>query len=306
MGAVAVDDLLYVPAYPPADGKVRVHRRERHCGGLTATALVAASRLGVRCSYATTLGDDELSRFVLDRLRVEQVDIRWIRQDDGAQPMHSIVVAAEQQHTRAVFYDREGFPGADPEWPPEAVLRSARVLFVDHVGVPGMVRAARIARAEGIPIVADLEDDGDAMFAELLALVDHPIISKDFARQLTGEGDPAAAARALWRPDRQVVVVTDGDRGCWYVGAGEPDKPEHQPAFAVDEVDTTGCGDVFHGAYAAGLVQGMDLGSRIRLAAATAALKATQRGGQAGIPTRPAVEAFLSSHGSLGKSERDG
>ena len=58
-------------------------------------------------------------------------------------------------------------------------------------------------------------------------------------------------------------------------------------------------------AYAAGLVQGMDLGSRIRLAAATAALKATQRGGQAGIPTRPAAEAFLLSHGSLGTSERD-
>src|SRR4026207_1746065 len=46
LGCTAVDELLFVDAYPPADGKMRVQRRERHCGGLTATALVAASRLG--------------------------------------------------------------------------------------------------------------------------------------------------------------------------------------------------------------------------------------------------------------------
>ena len=61
----------------------------------------------------------------------------------------------------------------------------------------------------------------------------------------------------------------------------------------VTVVDTTGCGDVFHGAYAAGLAQGLDLADAIRLASAAAALKATQRGGQAGIPTRAAVDSFL-------------
>ena len=64
----------------------------------------------------------------------------------------------------------------------------------------------------------------------------------------------------------------------------------------VDVVDTTGCGDVFHGAYAAGLAQGLDLRDRIRLATAAEALKATRRGGQAGIPTRAAVNQFLEEH----------
>jgi sulfofructose kinase len=59
-------------------------------------------------------------------------------------------------------------------------------------------------------------------------------------------------------------------------------------------VDTTGCGDVFHGAYAAGLAQGLGLDERLRLAAATAAIKATQKGGQTGIPSRAVVEQFLS------------
>jgi sugar/nucleoside kinase (ribokinase family) len=58
-------------------------------------------------------------------------------------------------------------------------------------------------------------------------------------------------------------------------------------------VDTTGCGDVFHGAYAAALAQGMELRERVRLASAAAALKATQPGGQRDIPNLRAVRRFL-------------
>ena len=81
---------------------------------------------------------------------------------------------------------------------------------------------------------------------------------------------------------------------CWYAAAGVP--VEHVPALKVDVVDTTGCGDVFHGAYAAGLAAGLPLAERVRLASAAAALKATRAGGQAGIPTRRTVEAFLRTH----------
>jgi sugar/nucleoside kinase (ribokinase family) len=93
------------------------------------------------------------------------------------------------------------------------------------------------------------------------------------------------------------VIVTCGSEGCWYVSPVAPTSAVHQAAFAVPVVDTTGCGDVFHGAYSAALVRGLDVSSRIRFAAAAAALKASQRGGQAGIPTRAAVEEFLKGVG---------
>src|SRR5262245_66114515 len=80
LGAVAVDDLSYVAAYPPADAKVSVLRSERHCGGLTATALVAAARLGSRCSYAGVLGQDELSAFAIGRMRAEGINFEWLVQ----------------------------------------------------------------------------------------------------------------------------------------------------------------------------------------------------------------------------------
>jgi len=65
LGAVAVDDLLYVSSYPPADSKVHVTSTDRQCGGLTATALVAAARLGCVCAYAGVVGTDENSEFAL-------------------------------------------------------------------------------------------------------------------------------------------------------------------------------------------------------------------------------------------------
>jgi len=293
VGCVAVDDLLYVSEYPPADGKTQVLRRERHCGGLTATALVAAARLGARCGFAVTLGHDDLSQFVLERLREEGIGLEWVRQFPGARPIHSIIVVDQRHQTRTIFSDLAGFRTTGPDWPDEEAIRSARVLFVDHVTTEEAIRAAGVARPAGIPVVADLERDEAPRFGELVGLVDHLIVSRDFAERLTSTDGPAAAAVRLWSPDRQAVVVTCGAEGCWYLGSDDPHRPSHQAAFPVEVVDTTGCGDVFHGAYAAGLVEGLDLPGRIRLAAAAAALKATQSGGQAGIPTRRAVRRFL-------------
>ncbi|MBA3485539.1 MAG: sugar kinase, partial [Pirellulales bacterium] len=74
LGCAAVDDLLLVDRYPAPDSKTPVVRRERRCGGLTAAALIAASRLGARCAYAGCLGEDDASGFVLRSLHAEGVD----------------------------------------------------------------------------------------------------------------------------------------------------------------------------------------------------------------------------------------
>lgn len=298
LGCVAIDDLLFLAEYPPPDAKVPVQRRDRQCGGLTATALVAAARQGARCGFAGVLGNDELSAFVRRRFEEEGIDVSLARCRPGARPIHSIILVDQSRHTRTIVYDLEGAYGAEPDWPEEDVLCASRVLLVDHFGMDGMIRAARIARRAGIPVVADLEKHQHPRFGELLAEVDHLIVSQGFAARLTGQEDPAVAAETLWKADRQAVVVTCGSEGGWYVGRQQPEAasifgPQRYRAFPVKVVDTTGCGDVFHGAYAAALARGVPLDERIRYAAAAAALKATQLGGQAGIPRRQAVEEFL-------------
>lgn len=291
LGSVAIDDLIYVDAYPPADVKTSVLRSERQCGGLTATALVAASRLGATCAYAGVLGTDDVSELAVHALTQEKIDLTYLRRRPDARTIHSFIVVDVTRNTRNVFADSNRVIGPDADWPPEEVISSSRVLFVDHFGLPGMIRAARLARAANRPVVADFERVSGPEFPELLVLVDHLIASQPFAEKLTGKSDPKAAAESLWSPARKAVVVTCGAEGCWY--QLERNQVRHHPAFRVETVDTTGCGDVFHGAYAATLAREAPIEECIRIASAAAAMKATRQGGQAGIPTRKALENFL-------------
>jgi sugar/nucleoside kinase (ribokinase family) len=292
LGCCAVDEILYVDAWPPADVETRVLRRERHCGGLTATALVAAARLGGRCAYAGVLGKDADSEFVLDCLKREGIDVSHAIRRRGARPVRSVIVVDEHRRTRNIFYDSEGVAGADAHAPSKQLIASVRVLFVDRFGIPGMIRAARIAKAAGIPVVSDWENVEVPRARELMRLVDHFIVAEDFALRLTGTDHPATAVSALQSAGHKVAVVTCGERGCWFHVQGWL-LPRYHPAFKVEAVDTTGCGDVFHGAYAFALAQGMPSLERIRLASAVAALKATRHGGQEGIPTLAVARRFL-------------
>ncbi|HSH77751.1 MAG TPA: PfkB family carbohydrate kinase [Herpetosiphonaceae bacterium] len=302
LGAVAVDDFVYVDAYPPPDVKLSVLGRGRQLGGLTATALVAAARLGARAGYAGVLGDDELSRAAASGLAQEQIDLSHLVIQPDARPIYSTIIVSPQRGTRNIFFDCHGVVGAHPLLPEPAVIRRSRVLLVDSFGLEGMARAARIAHDAGIPIVADLEEAGSPLFDELLSLVDHLILSSGFAQALTQTPDPASAAAQLWSSARKVVIVTAGADGMWYLADGNTHDVHYQPAFQVQVVDSTGCGDVFHGAYAAGLARGLGLADRIRVASAAAALKATKPGGQAGIPDWPHVEQFLQQQSKDGVS----
>lgn len=299
LGCAAVDDILYVPTYPAADGKVEVRQRERHCGGLTATALVAAARLGARTAFAGTLGSDPDSQFVLHALAREGVNTRHVVLQEGAGPVRSVIIVDETHRTRNIFFSTEHARGAHRTRPDKGIIQSARVLLVDRFGIPGMIRAATIARAATIPVVADFESSHLPRFSELLALVDHLILSEAFARKITGAQSVAGAAKKLWHSGREVIVITCGAAGCWYLEAGGAE-PKHLPAFRVKAVDTTGCGDVFHGAYAAALARGATVLERLRWASAAAALKATRHGGQAGIPGDAQVKRFLARHPGRG------
>lgn len=291
MGCVAVDDLLYVDRYPPADAKAEVRRRDRQCGGNTATALVAASRLGARAAYAGIIGDDELSAFVRERLVAAGVDLSPAVSRPGSRTIHATVVISDADGTRTIFFSLEGVGILRPGEVDADRVRSSRVLLVDHIAAEAMVRAARVAREAGIPVVADAEYHSTEAHIELLSLSDHLVLSRGYALELTGKTNVADALHSLWRADRAAVVITAGAEGCWAHDGGAG--IHHQPAFPVDAVDTTGCGDVFHGAYAFALARGMDLPDRLRLASATAAIKATRPGGQAGIPDRAEVDGFL-------------
>ncbi len=291
IGALAVDDLLYVPEYPKPDAKVRLLRRLRQAGGLAGNALIAAARLGASVAYAGTLGDDDLSRIAADELRREGVDLTLAERNASARPAHSTIIVDMQNRTRTVLSSSSGLlgPGDETNW--HSVLSGVRVLLIDHHNPAGTLRAVRAAKAIGVAVAADIERRAEGPFDELLDEIEHLVVSIRFARQLCGRDDPAEACRSLFSVSRRAVVVTCGAEGCWWCDS--PGRaPSHQPSYSVPVVDTTGCGDVFHGAYCTGLARGLSIARCVRLAAAAAALKATREGG-GGSPFADEVDAFL-------------
>ena len=291
LGCATIDELLFVDNYPAPDGKVTVNQSQIQGGGLTATALVAGARLGASCAYGGMLGFDETSRQVAQILESESVDTSLVSWRADAAAIRSTIIVDQSAHTRTIFFRRPGLVGAAPDAPVESEIAASRVLLIDHYGGAGNVRAAQIARACGVPIVADFERTNVPNWAEFFPLVDHLILSRNFAFQLCGEDSPEKAARALWNSQRAIVVVTAGEQGAF---AYDGRAVAAVAAYPINVVDTTGCGDVFHGVYAASLAWGWPLEKRLKWASAAAALKARKVGAQAGIARFDEVEKLVS------------
>jgi sulfofructose kinase len=288
LGTIAVDDCLYVDSYPPPDQKVRINREGRNVGGQIATALAAASRLGARCAYAAVLGEDELSAAALEALKTAGVDCRFVQHTPGASPIHSVIILDEKTGSRNIFYDVSRTTPVPSVHIHSETIASARVLLTDQFGPDTAIHAARLAREAGVTVVMDLEWLDAPRLDEMMLLADHLLVPRDFAVAYTGASTPAQAAEELHhRNPRACTAVTCGTEGCYYLHASAP--VQHLPTPRVQNLETTGCGDVFHGAYAAALAGGKEILDCLRFASAAAAVFATRPSGWQHLPTADGV-----------------
>ncbi len=306
LGVSTVDELVVVDHHPRVNEKQKILSRSRQCGGLTGSALVAASRMGRRCAHLMALGTGELSAFLRAAMAAENVELIEDAGDPAAEPYFALILGDAGSGERSVLWDNSrSRPPAIGERERTLAL-AARCLFVDHIYASAILPLVLEARAAGVAIVGDFERTTPDSFA-LMNATNHLILPLAYARAAAPEaagGISAEAAAtagaeelaALYAsvPGRAVACVTDGKNGAWWAAGGAPDRVRHQPAFPMEPVvDTTGCGDVFHGVYCDGLVRGLPIPERLRRASAAAALKARVRGAQAGAPRAAELEKFL-------------
>jgi len=290
LGAVTVDFVGTVPTWPDRGVKTMLDCLTICDGGLVGTALVAVSRLGGKAAFAGKLGRSEMARRAVDALRHESVDISFVIETKDAEPIVALILIDRTGGQRNVFWTRQNVQYPMPgEFPDQEWVRKARVLLIDFESGQAGIEAARIARRHRIPVVIDVERD-EPHVAEAMRVSSHIIVSEEFAGGYTGRRHVAAMLAALRSDPEQVVIVTRGEKGC----VGVSNSGDFSlPAFKVGVVDTTGCGDTFHGAFALALARGQDLVPAARFASGAAALCATQVGGRFGIPTADQLEQFL-------------
>jgi sulfofructose kinase len=295
LGAVTVDFVGTVPAWPGRGVKTPLDRLTICDGGLVGTALVAVARLGGKAAFAGKLGRSEMARRALDALRRESVDTSFVVETEDAEPIVAFIFTERTSGQRNIFWTRQNVQYPLPEeFPQPDWFERTRVLMIDFESGRAGIEAARIARQHRIPVVIDVEQD-EPHVAEAMRISSHIIVSEDFAGGYTGRRNVTEMLAVLRSNLEQVVIITRGDKGC---AGSTPTEHFALPAFPVDVVDTTGCGDTFHGAFALALARGQAVVPAARFASGAAALCATQLGGRAGIPTAAQLEQFLKQHES--------
>ena len=250
--------------------------------------------------YVGTAGSGLAGELKRRSLAENGVDISCLRQRPGEERQVVLVCVDERTGERTFAGWRERDEPLAPGELDREYISSAKYLLLDGFHPAAAMAAADWVRQAGGKVVFDggKTDTGivSPHLRAILSKVDYLVRASGFAPALSGEQDRARAGRAALAclAPGAVVVQTEGAEGCFTTAPGEE---FHTPAFPVDVVDTTGAGDVFHGAYIVALLRGWDLRRAATFASAVAAIKCTAMGGRAGIPTFDQAMRFLNERG---------
>ena len=308
LGFVSNDHLAVLP-FIPMDTKVKILEHRILGGGPAGNSTAGAATLGKSAAFVGTVGDDADGRQILETFEKQGVDTSLVKVRKGATSAIAYLWIDEKTGNRSCAWTREGLDEltADEIGPDVAeAIRHAKVLHLDGHNAAGAIAAAKVAREAGVTVMYDAGTIRDGM-SELLPLADLLICSGEFAVSVaagkdklitTGytEDEVEAAVRKLYATYRpKVCGATMGVRGSMCFDGTNLVKC---PAFKVEKVvDTTGCGDLFHTAFAVRWLETHDLMACQRFGAAVSAIKCRGLSGRPpSAPTRAEVDAFLAAH----------
>ena len=295
VGLNATDTLLIVPHFPAYAGKVPFQEEVVCPGGQVASALVACARLGLRTKYIGTVGDDQRGRIQMESLREAGIDVEHVQLRRNCANQSAYIVIDRSTGERTVLWRRDDCLRIDPEQILPEQIACARLLHIDGHDTPAVERAAAIARRHGIPVSVDVDTIYHG-FDRVLPHVDYLLASSDFPTAWTGQSDPFKALELMQREyGMKVAAMTLGAHGAL---ARENGEFFYSPAFVVNCVDTTGAGDVFHGAFCYAVLQEMPMRDALEFSNAMAALNCTALGARGGI------RGLEEIHGLMARGER--
>ncbi|MEZ5826214.1 MAG: PfkB family carbohydrate kinase [Geminicoccaceae bacterium] len=285
-GITVLDIMLPVDRLPSGDGKKLAKGRQDVIGGIAANAALTVQRLGGTPVLSTRLGDDSTGDEIMRQLTAAGIDTGAVEWVNGARSSLTAAIVDEAGDRMLINHtDRHLFHG-----PPDLHGVEVDGVITDTRWLDGAFASLRHAREHGLPGLLDFDMPPDAKPWELIAEASHVAFGAQGLGLLTGLDDPAAGLARVRERFSGWLAVTCGSKGVFWL---EDERLCHLPAFEVEVVDTLAAGDVFHGALALALAEGMKMRDALRFASAAAAIKCTRFGGGAGIPGRAELERFL-------------
>lgn len=290
IGLNATDTLILLPRFPAYAGKEPFDDEILSPGGQVASAMVTCARLGLRVKYIGTVGDDERGRIQMDSLRESGIDLSDVEVRPNCPNQTAYILIDRSTGERTVLWRRQDcLRLAEGSITPEKIA-GARLLHIDGHDTPAVARAASLARRAGIPVTVDVDTLYHG-FEQVLANVDYLIASSEFPGQWTSERDPFKALELIQNEyGMRVAGMTLGAHGAlarWQGGF------VYSPAYVVNCADTTGAGDVFHGAFCYAVLEGMPIRESLDFSNAMAALNCTALGARGRIAGRDEAAALM-------------
>lgn len=294
-GSSNTDMVIKAPHLPAPGETILGGTFFMNAGGKGANQAVAAARLGGNVTFIAKLGDDIFGKQALQLFREEGIDTSCII-TDAQQPsgVALITVDAKGENCIAVA------PGANAALLPadidnliEIIANADIILMQLEIPVETVSYIAALAKRHGKKVILNpapacpLDD-------ELLGNISIITPNQTEAEILTGiavtdDASATQAAAVLHSKGIQQVIITMGEDGAVIYNHGSYTRV---PAPKVTPVDTTAAGDVFNGALAVALCDGMDITAATRFACRAAAISVTRLGAQASAPRLDEVEGF--------------
>jgi sulfofructose kinase len=290
VGLNATDTLLIVSHFPAYAGKVPFEAEILSPGGQVASALATVAKLGLKVKYIGTVGDDERGRVQMDSLRDTGINLDDVEIRENCPNQTAYIIIDQSTGERTVLWSRPNCLRLDPESITLEKIACARMLHVDGHDTPAIEKAAKLARSRGIPVTCDVDTIYNG-FDRVLESVDYLVASSEFPHQWTTERDPFKALEMIQNEYKmKCAAMTLGSHGAM---ARIDGKFVYSPAFVVNCVDTTGAGDIFHGAFCYAVLEGMSIRETLEFSNAMAALNCTKLGARGGIATAAEARALM-------------
>lgn len=291
IGLASYDISLFVKEFPRENSKLETYEMIEQGGGPAANAAYLLSSWGVNCAFAGLVGDDTHGQRILDEFKLVGTDLSLTETRHDHATAVSVVLVNISNGSRTIV-NRKAERGTLRLNLSQLQAITPKVLLLD-----GHELEASLVALEAFPQAVSILDAGSLRpgTKELAGRVHFLVTAERFATQVSGLPDLASDAarreclhklRAVARKDA-VIVVTLGAHGLIYEDAGSF---RQVPACAVEAIDTTGAGDIFHGAFAYGVLQNLSLEATLRLATSAAGLSVQKRGGRQSTPTLAATE----------------
>jgi len=292
VGLNATDTLILLPRFPSYGGKLPFDREILSPGGQVASAMVTCASLGLRTKYIGSLGDDERGAIQLESLRASGVNLDDIEIRANCPNQSAYILIDQTTGERTVLWHRDECLRIDPASLTPDKIACARLLHIDGHDTPAVSRAAEIARRHQIPVSVDVDTIYPG-FELVLPNVDYLVGSSEFPSRWTGEPDPFRALAMIQDEyGMRVAAMTLGAAGSLARAEG---RFVYTPGFIVDCVDTTGAGDVFHGAFCYAVIESMPVREALEFSNAMAALNCTALGARGHISNLAEAQAFARS-----------